>query len=117
MGVPFLGAQDADWEHWGFKASSFTSNGESVPPRTARELRVETGVRVVVGGPGSSRRTARTLGSTGSCGDFTEVTSDRPPAPGLEPSILPLEGQSKFVAEQPGEVGCEYMGERDRVSL
>lgn len=30
---------------------------------------------------------------------FTEVISDRLPAPGLEPSILPLEGQSKFVAE------------------
>jgi len=30
---------------------------------------------------------------------FAGVTSDRLPAPGLEPSILPLEGQSKFVAE------------------
>lgn len=30
---------------------------------------------------------------------FGEVTSDRLPAPGLEPSILPLEGQSEFVAE------------------
>ena len=30
---------------------------------------------------------------------FAEVTSDRLPAPGLEPSILPLEGQSKFVTE------------------
>jgi len=30
---------------------------------------------------------------------FAGVTSDRLPAPGLEPSILPQEGQSKFVAE------------------
>jgi len=30
---------------------------------------------------------------------FAEVISDRLPAPGLEPSILPLEGQSEFVAE------------------
>jgi len=57
------------------------------------------------------------LGSTGSYGDFVEVISDRLPVPGLEPSILPLEGQSEFVAEQLDDVGCERMGERDRVSL
>ena len=83
-----------------------------------REPRGGAGIRVVMRWPTSFRRTARTLGSTGSYGDSAGVTGNRLPAPGLEPSILPPEGQSEFVAEAAwGCWLCESTGERDRVSL